>query len=118
MSDADVFVTSINNPEIKKGFGSNNKPWSMAHVQLNTGETAYIFNPIAIGDPVMKQKTTGKDGKEYENWVRKRIDKNDEIANRLDSIDKRLSRIEAALVSNVVDGNIADDGSIHLPAGY
>lgn len=63
------------------------KDWSMSRVELQNGESVFIFNPIDIGDQV----EAVQDG-EYKNWRKKRADpKHDEIMKALREIYKLLT---------------------------
>ena len=60
---AQATVKTIIEREAKSGIGSNGKPWSKAHVELDNGKTINIFNPINEGDVVESFKNGN-----YWNW--------------------------------------------------
>lgn len=85
------------------------KDWSMSRVELNNGESCFIFNPVEIGDAVEKVKNG-----EFENWQKHRVDpKHDEIVKKLDEIIKLLTNdTKVEKVSQEYDGPIGP------PEGY
>lgn len=90
-----VTVTEVLDNFAKHGHSDKtNKDWSMSRVGLSNGESAFVFNPIAVGDVVEAKENNG-----YKNWFRVNPKaqaenaKHDELVNRLDRIERLLGRI-------------------------
>lgn len=58
-------VTEVLDPKTRDGIGKNGKPWSQAKVKLDSGDVAYVFNPVEIGDVLESYDNNG-----YTNWRR------------------------------------------------
>lgn len=66
------------------------KGWSMSRVRLANEELVFTFNPVDIGDVLVKEE---KDG--YTNWVKKRTDpKHEEIMKALRELYKLVKEIK------------------------
>lgn len=87
-----VTVTEIIEEVAKHGISAKTgKDWSMAKVKLSTGQEAWIFNPIAVGDKV----TSVKNG-DYENWTKVKPDpKHDEIMTALRLIMAEVKKLNS-----------------------
>lgn len=91
MNDRESTVTEILDDNAKHGVSSKTgKPWSMARVGLQNGESTFIFNPIDIGDIVVEVQNG-----EFKNWQKKKSDpKHDEIIKLLKEILKAVKGSE------------------------
>lgn len=83
-----VYVTQILDDKAKHGYSEKTKKeWSMSRVGLSNGESAFIFNPIEVGD-VVEEQING----EYKNWAKKKLDpKHEEIMKALREIYKAIT---------------------------
>jgi hypothetical protein len=83
-----VSVIQILDDRAKHGVSSKTgKEWSMSRVGLSNSESAFIFNPIEIGD-VVELKING----EYKNWEKKKVDpKHEEIMKALRELYKAVT---------------------------
>lgn len=85
--DKEASVINIIEPNAKSGVGKNNKPWSMARVELSNKESVFVFNPVEIGDVLVAVQNG-----EYINWQKKKADpKHDEIMGALRAIYKAVT---------------------------
>ena len=93
----DVTVTEILDDYAKHGTsrGKDGKDfdWSMSRVGLSNRESAFIFNPVNIGD-VVEMKETERNGTVYKNWVKKRVS----LEDRLNALEARVAALEADVV--------------------
>ena len=86
MNEKESTVTEILDDNAKYGTSKQGKPWSMSRVGLENGESAFIFNPIAVGDTVVEVQNG-----EFKNWNKKKADpKHDEIIKLLKQILKAV----------------------------
>lgn len=83
-----VFVNQILDDRAKHGYSEKTKKeWSMSRVGLSNGESAFIFNPIEVGD-IVEEQING----EYKNWAKKKTDpKHEEIMKALREIYKAIT---------------------------
>lgn len=82
-----VHVTEVLDDRAKVGKTKTGKDYSMSRVGLSNGESAFIFNPIEIGD-VVEEQING----EYKNWAKKKLDpKHEEIMKALREIYKAIT---------------------------
>lgn len=92
MEGQEAKVIEVLDISAKSGVGKNGKAWSMARVGLDNKESAFIFNPIAVGDTVVAIKNG-----EYINWQKKRVNpEHEEIMKALRAIYKAVTVGEAA----------------------
>ena len=83
----EVYVNEILDDRAKVGKTKAGKDYSMSRVGLSNGESAFIFNPIEIGD-VVELTING----EYKNWAKKKTDaKHEEIMKALREIYKAIT---------------------------
>jgi hypothetical protein len=89
----EVTVKEIIEEVAKHGVSAKTgKDWSTAKVELSTGESAYIFNPVKAGDKVHEVQNG-----EYKNWVVVKPDpKHDEIMTALRKIYELIKEIQAS----------------------
>lgn len=82
-------VNKVLDANAKSGYSEKTKKdWSMSRVELKNGETAFIFNPIEVGD-VVEAVQNG----EYKNWQKKKVDpKHDEIMKLLREIHSAVTQ--------------------------
>lgn len=108
MSDV-VAVIKIMDTRAKYGKSQKTgKDWSMSYVELNNGESAYIFNPIEIGD-VVESVQNG----EFKNWQKQKAPdpKHKELLDRLDRIIKILTNDTVVVPEDDIAG-------LEPPEGY
>lgn len=56
-------VVSIEDSSVKSGTNKKGQPWSQAKVALDNGKTAFVFNPVGVGDVLESYENNG-----YTNW--------------------------------------------------
>lgn len=94
-------VTEVIDANAKNGTTKQGKPWSMSSVKLNSGETVFTFNPVSLGDVLVKQING-----EYTNWVKKKVDpKHDEIMKGLRELYKLVKEIHGRTPDTMVSDN-------------
>lgn len=104
----EIFVTEIvddyANHGTSKGKDGKDFDWSQSRVGLSNGDSTFIFNPIAINDPVEKRPYTDKNGVErtgYQKITPKKAVENaqhDELMSALKRIETKIDGLNATKV--------------------